>query len=53
MENWEAKHKERGTKPTPKAIEGVYRELGGTFGEASSQCHPKQDKKNCRRFKEF
>jgi len=32
MEAWEAKHKERGTKPTDKAFKAVYLELGGAFG---------------------
>jgi hypothetical protein len=51
MMDWKAKHKERGTKPTPKAIEQVYKELGGTFGTPTAICHPKQDRKKCNRFK--
>lgn len=50
MEDWEAKHKKRGTKPSSRAIEQVYIELGGRFGTPSAICHPRQDRERCCRF---
>lgn len=51
MEDWEAKHKERGTKLTAQAFKAIYKELGGEFGTASALCHPRQDREKCKRFK--
>jgi len=51
MDEWESKHKERGTKPSHKAIEDVYITLGGRFGTASALCHPKSDRARYERFK--
>jgi hypothetical protein len=50
MEAWEAKHKERGTKPTDKAFKAVYLELGGAFGTPQALWYPKSERKNCKRF---
>jgi hypothetical protein len=53
MEAWEAKHQERGTKPSAKAREQVYLELGGRFGDPSALCWPESNRDRCNRFKCF
>lgn len=52
MQDWEDKHKARGTHPTDVAIKAIYIELGGRFGEASALLHPKRDSSKCNRFKQ-
>jgi hypothetical protein len=51
IEDWLLKHKERGTKPTQKAIEDSYIAIGGRFGTASALCHPGSDRSRCEKFK--
>jgi len=50
MESWEAKHRERKTKPTEAAFKAVYKELGGEFGTAQALWYVKSERKNCKRF---
>lgn len=50
MKDWLGKHKERGTKPSDKAVKDVYLELGGTFGTPSAIYHPKSDRKRCKKY---
>ena len=50
MESWEAKHKERGTKPTDTAFKAVDKEMGVAFGTPQALWHPRSERKNCKRF---
>lgn len=50
MEDWEARHKDSGTKPSDQAIKNAYKDLGGAFGTPQALWHPKADRKNCKRF---
>lgn len=48
--DWYRRYDEAGKKPKAGALELVYRELGGRFGEASAICWPESERDRCKRF---
>ena len=50
LTDWYSRHEEAGKKPSATALELVYRELGGRFGEASAICWPESVRDGCKRF---